>query len=206
MFGGKNVKIVLFKSGTSCTGKADAAAAGIQTEGVWYLHHWGDELEKPGKLFWNRGLCNQPDAVGTSEKESGGNLYRGIVYAVKSSPFNLIKLGIKLKLGKKIDIKKVMDDLKIQIKIENNESIVYIRGKKIEEEKLQSSENSMVVSKVAKKADNSKLYTFGESLINEYLKEHNVIVSGRDLLKIYPKLDYHFFITADLDTRVERKL
>ena len=136
----------------------------------------------------------------------GGNLYRGIVYAVKSSPFNLIKLGIKLKLGKKIDIKKVMDDLKIQIKIENNESIVYIRGKKIEEEKLQSSENSMVVSKVAKKADNSKLYTFGESLINEYLKEHNVIVSGRDLLKIYPKLDYHFFITADLDTRVERKL
>ena len=33
--GGKNVKIILFKSGTSNTGKADARAAGVQTERIW---------------------------------------------------------------------------------------------------------------------------------------------------------------------------
>ena len=38
MFGGKNVKIILFKSGTSDTGKADATTAGVQTERIWYLY------------------------------------------------------------------------------------------------------------------------------------------------------------------------
>ena len=40
----------------------------------------------------------------------------------------------------------------------------------------------------------------------EKLKEtKNVIVSGRALMEIYPKLDYHLFITASLDERVKRK-
>lgn len=25
-------------------------------------------------------------------------------------------------------------------------------------------------------------------------------------MKIYPELDYHFFVTADIDTRVDRKM
>ena len=135
----------------------------------------------------------------------GGNLYRGIVYAVKQSKFTMLQMLIALKFNKKIDIKEMMDKLKVEIKLENRESVVYVNGKKIDEEKLQDSGNSMAVSKVAKKADNSKLYEFGKNIISEYLKEYNVIVSGRDLLKIYPELDYHFFITADLSTRVERK-
>ena len=36
-------------------------------------------------------------------------------------------------------------------------------------------------------------------------KENNVIVSGRALMQIYPKLDYHLFITASLAERVKRK-
>lgn len=32
--GGRNVKIILFKSGTSNTGKADARAAGVQNERI----------------------------------------------------------------------------------------------------------------------------------------------------------------------------
>lgn len=135
----------------------------------------------------------------------GGNLYRGIVYAVKQSKFTMLQMLIALKFNKKIDIKEMMDKLKVEIKLENRESVVYVNGKKIDEEKLQDSGNSMAVSKVAKKADNSKLYEFGKNIISEYLKEYNVIVSGRDLLKIYPELDYHFFITADLSTRVKRK-
>ena len=42
-------------------------------------------------------------------------------------------------------------------------------------------------------------------LINELKKDYNVIVSGRSVVKIYPELDYHFFIVADLDERVRRK-
>ena len=54
-------------------------------------------------------------------------------------------------------------------------------------------------------AKNSELYLFGEKLIEEFRKQSNVIFSGRDTLKIYPNTKYHFFITADIDARVERK-
>ena len=39
-----------------------------------------------------------------------------------------------------------------------------------------------------------------------YKKQYNLIISGRDLMKIYPDLDYHFFVTADIETRVDRKM
>ena len=42
-------------------------------------------------------------------------------------------------------------------------------------------------------------------IINEFKQKYNVIVSGRSLMLIYPDLDYHFFITADIDERVKRK-
>lgn len=152
-------------------------------------------------------LCRELlDIIPNSMILHGGNLYRGIVYAMKQSKLTLLEVFILLKLNKKIDIKKIMEKLQVKIKIENRESVVYVKGKKIDEEKLQDSSTSLNVSKIAKKADNSKLYAFGADIINEYLKEYNVIVSGRDLLKIYPNLDYHFFVTADLETRVNRKL
>jgi len=50
LFGGKNVEIVLFNSGTSCAGKADAAAAGVQTEGVWYC--WRKEQQRKESRRW----------------------------------------------------------------------------------------------------------------------------------------------------------
>ena len=105
-----------------------------------------------------------------------------------------------------VDIKELMVLLKVNIKIENNESVVYVNDKEINEDDLQSDVNSMAVSKVAKNADNSKLYKFAKKLIDNYKKQYNVIVSGRDLMKIYPDLNYHFFITADLDERVNRKM
>lgn len=132
----------------------------------------------------------------------GGNLYRGIVYALMNSGIDLKNMTSK----EQVDIKELMVLLKVNIKIENNESVVYVNGKEINEDDLQSDVNSMAVSKVAKNADNSKLYKFAKKLIDNYKKQYNVIVSGRDLMKIYPDLDYHFFITADLDERVNRKM
>ena len=134
----------------------------------------------------------------------GGNLYRGIVYALMNSGIDMSK--IVNNSDKPIDIKQMMDMLKVEIIIENRESVVYVDGKKINEDNLQSDATSLAVSKIAKDADNSKFYAFGKKLIDMYKKQYNLIISGRDLMKIYPDLDYHFFVTADIETRVDRKM
>ena len=134
----------------------------------------------------------------------GGNLYRGIVYALMTSKhidLNNLKDNIK-----NIDIKDLMDKLGVEFKVENGETIIYINGKKIDEDNLQSEEASMAVSIAGANADNSELYGFARKLIDMYKQKFNVIVSGRDLMNIYPELDYHLFIEADLEERVKRKM
>lgn len=135
----------------------------------------------------------------------GGNLYRGIIYALmqnsKSIDINNLKNNIQ-----NIDIKDLMDKLKVEFRIENQESIVYVNNRKIDEEVLQSEKASLAVSIAGANADNAHLYLFARNLIDTYKQKYNVIVSGRDLMKIYPNLDYHFFIKASLDERVRRKL
>lgn len=133
---------------------------------------------------------------------NGGNLYRAIVYTLTQQEPNLLKLK---KLTRKVDIKQYMDDLNVEIKIENRESQIYINGKLTDEKELQSKASSLAVSVVGGIADNTKLFEFARNLIDELKKEHDVIVSGRSLMKIYPDLDYHLFITATLNERVKRK-
>ncbi len=133
---------------------------------------------------------------------NGGNLYRAIVYTLMQKEPNILKLK---KLTKNIDIKKYMDDLKVEIKIEDRESKIYIDGKLANEEELQSKASSLAVSIIGGIADNTKLFEFAKNLIDELKKEHNVIVSGRSIMKIYPSIDYHLFITASLNERVKRK-
>ena len=99
-----------------------------------------------------------------------------------------------------------MDKLKVELRIENRESVIYVNGIKIDENNLQSKEASMAVSIAGGSADNSNLYVFARNLINGYKEKFNVIVSGRDLMNIYPNLDYHFLITASLEERIRRKM
>ena len=136
----------------------------------------------------------------------GGNLYRGIVFALMNSGIDMSEMQNNFSESSHIDIKQMMDMLKVELKIENRESVVYVNGIEINEESLQSDTTSMAVSKIAKDADNSEFYTFGKKLIDMYKQKYNLIISGRDLMKIYPQLDYHFFITADLEERVRRKM
>ena len=89
-----------------------------------------------------------------------------------------------------------MDDLKVELKIEDRESKIYIDGKLADEEELQSKASSLAVSIIGGIADNTKLFEFSRNLIDELKKENNVIVSGRALMEIYPKLDYHLFVTT----------
>lgn len=133
---------------------------------------------------------------------NGGNLYRAIVYALMQKEPNIFKLK---KMMKNIDIKKCMDENKVELKMENRESIFYINGELADEEKLQSKASSLAVSLIGGIADNTKLFEYARGLIDELRKENNVIVSGRALMQIYPALDYHLFITASLEERVKRK-
>lgn len=133
---------------------------------------------------------------------NGGNLYRAIVYAMMQNGKKLEELK---KQGKNLDIKEMMDLFKIQIKIENNETIIYIDNEKVNEDAIQSKEASMAVSTIGGSADNKKLFEFARNFINELKQNYNVIVSGRSVMKIYPDCNYHFFIVASLDERVKRK-
>ena len=127
---------------------------------------------------------------------NGGNLYRAIVYTLMKQESNLFKLR---KLTKNVDIKKYMDDFKVEVRIENRESLIYIDGKLANEEELQSKASSLAVSVVGGIADNTKLFEYARNLIDELKVNHNVIVSGRSIMKIYPDVDYHLFITASLE-------
>lgn len=156
-----------------------------------------------GKTSICRELLNK---IPNSVVFHGGNLYRGIIYALMQSNKELSKSMKNLESDiEEIDIKSIMDMLKVEIKIEDRQTVIYVAGQKIEEEKLQSKEASMAVSVAGGSANHTNLFIFARNLINKYKEKYNVIVSGRALNTIYPNLNYHFFITASLEERVKRK-
>lgn len=156
-----------------------------------------------GKTSICRELLNRiPNSIALH----GGNLYRGAVYALMCSDKNIennIKI-IKENL-KNIDISEIMRKLKVEFKLENRETVVYVNGEKVDEEKLQSEKASIAVSMAGNVADNKTLFIYLRKIIDEYKKQYNVIVSGRAIMEIYPNIDYHFLITASLYERVRRK-
>ncbi len=133
---------------------------------------------------------------------NGGNLYRAIIYSLMNSGKNINELKEK---AEKINIKQMMDFFKINLRIENNETVIYVGDNKIDEEKLQSKEASMAVSSVGGRANEKELFEFARNLIDNLKEKYNVIISGRGIMTIYPETDYHIFITADLEERVKRK-
>lgn len=126
----------------------------------------------------------------------GGEIYRAIVYG-------MIKSNIKN--TENLDAYEIMKKLGIEIKLENNETKIYMNGKKIEEKELQSKQASIAVSEISNIANNENLYKFGKKLIEEYRKKYNIILSSRDIVKMYPDVTYHFFIDASIEERINRK-
>ncbi len=133
-----------------------------------------------------------------------GLIARAIVMAVKKSPMALPTL-IKLLLGRNVEAVDLMKKLKIDFKIEDNQTVIYIKGKKVEEKDIQTEKNSTGVSKYTSKVNVDSLYKFASDIIDKYREEYNVIVSARDLVRIYPNMTAHVFITASLDERVNRR-
>ena len=155
-----------------------------------------------GKTSMCRELLN---VIPNSIVLHGGNLYRAIVYSLMNSNTSLEDLKKLSENLNNIDIVTLMEKLKVEIKLENNETVVYVDNVKIDEEALQSDKASMAVSVAGKSANNQNLFLYFRKIIDEWKKNYNVIVSGRSILKIYPDTDYHFFVTASLDERVNRK-
>lgn len=126
----------------------------------------------------------------------GGEIYRAIVYGMSKS---------NIKNTENLDAYDIMKKLGIEIKLENNETKIYMNGKKIEEKELQSKQASIAVSEISNIANNENLYKFGKKLIEEYRKKYNIILSSRDIVKMYPDVTYHFFIDASIEERINRK-
>ena len=126
----------------------------------------------------------------------GGEIYRAIVYGMMQT---------KIENTQNLDAFDIMRKLGIEIKLENKETVIYMNGKKVDEKDLQSKKSSMAVSKVSNTADNTRLYQFGKELIEKYREKYNVILSSRDIVKMYPDVTYHFFIDASIEERTNRK-
>lgn len=134
-----------------------------------------------------------------------GDVYRAITYKLMSiikSKKELVKENIDFK---NINIKELMEKFNIKIKVENRETVVYFGDEKVDIDSIQSEENSLAVSKIANVANNEEAYKVVQKIIDKLKLKYNIIFSGRDTMKIYNTLDYHFFITAELDERVRRK-
>ena len=143
-------------------------------------------------------ICrNLLDKIENSIILHGGNIYRAIVYGMSKSP--------KITKKENLDAFEIMKDLGIEIKLEDRETVIYMNGKKVDEKDLQSQKASMAVSQISNMANNEKLYKFGKDLIDGFRKDYNIILSSRDIVKMYPDVTYHFFIDASLEERTNRK-
>lgn len=136
------------------------------------------------------------DKIDNSIILHGGEIYRAIVYGMMKS---------KIKNTNNLDAFEMMKELGIEIKLEDRETKIYMNGKKIDEKDLQSKQASMAVSKVSNIANNEKLYKFGKALIDGFRRDYNIILSSRDIVKMYPDVTYHFFVDASIEERTNRK-
>ena len=147
-----------------------------------------------GKTSIARELLNE---IENSIILHGGNIYRAIVYGMSKSH--------KINRKETLDAFEIMKELGIEIKLEDRETVIYMNGKIVDEKDLQSQKASMAVSQVSNIANNEKLYKFGKVLIDGFRKDYNIILSSRDIVKMYPDVTYHFFIDASIEERTNRK-
>lgn len=148
-----------------------------------------------GKTSICRELLNEID---NSIILHGGEIYRAIVYGMMQEKPDMGNL-------QNLDAFEIMKKLGIEVKLEDRETVIYMNGKKLDEKDLQSKKASMAVSKVSNVAKNEQLYEFGKNLIDEYRKDYNIILSSRDIIKMYPDVTKHFFIDASIEERTNRK-
>ena len=156
-------------------------------------------------------ICNELiNKINNAVFLDGGAIYRGLVMAVKKNKAKLVWIFLKNKIlklfGKKgLDAYELMKDLKVEFKIEDKKTAIYIDNKKIDEKEIHTLNNDMGVSKMAGKVNNEVIYKFAKELVDKYRKKYNLILSARDLINIYPDMTCFVYVTCDLKERVNRR-
>lgn len=129
-------------------------------------------------------------------------IYRGIVQAAIKSGLNIEAIKNS---SASINPMELMKKLKVEFKIENKCTEIYVDGEKVSKEIIGNAENSIGVSVMAANSNNEELYKFARQILDSYKEKFNVIFSARDIITIYPNLTCHVYITADLKERVQRR-
>ena len=132
-----------------------------------------------------------------------GEIYRGIVEAIRENNIDLNNI----KEHSNIDPLELMKKQKVEFKIEDKITQIYIGGKKTSSNEIEKVENPMGVSEIAlsTKANSKNLYKFAKKIIDTYRTKFNIILSARDLVTIYPDMTVHVYITASLEERIKRR-
>ena len=96
--------------------------------------------------------------------------------AVKKNKAKLVWIFLKNKIlklfGKKgLDAYELMKDLKVEFKIEDKKTAIYIDNKKIDEKEIHTLKNDMGVSKMAGKVNNEAIYKFARELVDKLHKQ-----------------------------------
>lgn len=129
-------------------------------------------------------------------------IYRGIAYATTKNGFSIEDFKNNASNINPMDL---MQKLKVEFKIENKTTEIYVDGSKIPKEIIGNAKNSMSVSIMAANSNNEELYKFARKILDGYRRQFNVIFSARDIINIYPEITCHVYITADFDERVKRR-
>ena len=137
-------------------------------------------------------------ALGWSLLESG-KFYRFVTYTL------LEEKQIEKFLNNELDIKewlcKVFNNT--QVKLNVNETEIFYKNKKLEEE-LRRKEVEDFVSKVSAVKEVREFLT---NYMRELVKGSDVIAEGRDMGSVvFPFAEFKFFLTADPEVRAKRRL
>jgi len=123
-----------------------------------------------------------------------GEMYRALAFAC---------LKEKIDLRKEDQVLDVFLRNKIDLKIIDNKTCVYLNGKKVSSE-IFSREVSNAAPIVAAYPSLRKKMV---KMQKEIIKGRRVIIEGRDsATDVIPKADLKIFLTADLETRAQRRL
>ncbi len=111
-----------------------------------------------------------------------------------------IRQGIDLQENEKII--KLLDNIKIEFKIEDNKDIVYLNGEDVSK-RIREKDVSNIVSQISSIPEvRFKL----NEIFREYAKTNNVIMEGRDIgTYVFPKADVKIYLDASIEERAKRR-
>ena len=101
------------------------------------------------------------------------------------------------------EILSATEDIKIEVKIHEGESFVFLNGTMLQQEKLYNKELETVTPLVAQHPEiREKVLSLQRDIANS----NNLVLEGRDIgTVVKPDADIKFFFTSDVEVRAERR-